>query len=281
MENLRGRRFARLLVLNLVEGHQGLWHCVCDCGKEVDVYASLLVTGHTKSCGCLNKENQKELSQYSITHHKTNTRIYSVWCGIKDRCNNPNASHYERYGGRGITVCEDWNNSFQSFYDWAIQAGYDERLSGKKQTIDRINVNKGYSPDNCRWISPKEQGRNKENTVYLIDDGKKITAIEFCEKYNIVDTKYVRRKIKKGQTAEEILFDWNILNNKLDEYYTTNEAAKYYNVSAQSVRKWYWSGKLKGIVSGQRLYIPKGQIIEKRKDRDNLGRFLPGHIYRK
>lgn len=277
MKDLTGKKYSRLTVVGLVPNHKALWLCKCDCGNEITVNTSLLESGHNKSCGCLNNEKRKLLPQYTTTHGKTNTRLYSVWRGIKDRCNNPNVEHYDRYGGRGIGVCDEWDNSFESFYEWAIGAGYNENLSGKEQSIDRIDVNKNYSPDNCRWIAQKYQARNVEKTAYITENGKEIPVVEFCENHKISDTKYVRRKVIKGQTASEILFDWNMIHNRPEQYMTLKEAANHYNVSTLSIHHWVKDGKLKGIVSGKRLYILRGQEVKRRKDRDSLGRFIPGY----
>lgn len=272
MKDLTGKKFTRLSVLYLVEGHKNLWHCRCECGKEVNVCGSQLENGHDKSCGCLNNENRKKIFQYTIKHGKTNTRLYSIWSDMKNRCTSPCNEHYSRYGGRGIKICSEWQHDFQSFYDWAMSHGYEENLS-----IDRINVNGNYCPDNCRWIEQKYQARNLEKTVYIITDDGKIPVVEFCERHNIKDRTYVYRKLKKGQTAEEILFDYKMLKNTPDEYMSLEEAAKYYNVCTVSIHHWYRDGIIKGLVSGRRLYILKGQEVPKYPNRDNKGRYLPSH----
>ena len=265
-----GKRYGKLTVLEKARRGRSWWKCQCDCGKIVEVQSYRLF--EYKSCGCLEKENRNSIGKRFQTHGLSNTRIYSIWCGMKDKCNNPNAEHYARYGGRGIKICEEWNNDFSAFYDWSMSNGYANTLS-----IDRIDVNGNYDPSNCRWIEMKYQFRNKENTVYVLTKNGKMTVPDFCELYNIYDLKYVGRKVKKGQTGEEILFDWNMLKHTPPEYMTLKEATEYYGVSSVSIHHWHWSGKLKGIVSGQRLYILRGQTVERRADRDNMGRFLPGN----
>ncbi|WP_462409367.1 hypothetical protein [Neobacillus sp. Marseille-QA0830] len=113
-------------------------------------------------------------------HGLSNTRIHSLWRKIKDRCNNPKASNYKNYGGRGIKMCEAWGNDFLSFYKWAIENGYEDHLS-----IERIDVNGNYEPLNCKWITMNEQCRNKRSTKYAVINGEKKPLIEWAELYGI------------------------------------------------------------------------------------------------
>ena len=160
VKDLTGQRFGRLLVIR----HEGstnteaIWRCLCDCGKQVIVRGSSLRRGHTKSCGCLRDEI---VSKIQTTHKKTKTRLYNVWTHIKARCYNPTHHAYKNYGERGITVCDEWKNDFPKFYEWAIANGYDENAPKGQCTIDRIDNDKGYSPDNCRWVDIKTQNKNK------------------------------------------------------------------------------------------------------------------------
>ena len=136
------------------------WQCLCDCGKLRTAAGYLLVQGHTKSCGCLLKENKG----VPPTHGKSHTRLHVTWHGMKQRCSNPLDKNYNRYGGRGITVCDEWKNDFQAFYDWAMANGYDENAPRGQCTIDRIDNDKGYSPDNCRWVDMKTQRNNRSDS---------------------------------------------------------------------------------------------------------------------
>lgn len=150
---MKGLRFGRLVVIMQVgnSSKNTMWLCRCDCGNTVTVNGNSLRRGATVSCGCRRKTQL-------ITHGLSNTRLNSIWRGMKQRCVNPNKQHYERYGGRGITVCEEWNEDFQTFYDWAMANGYSDDL-----TIDRIDNDGDYEPSNCQWITQAENTRKARN----------------------------------------------------------------------------------------------------------------------
>ena len=196
-KDLRGQKFGKLTVLCRLyntKGHKTYWLCVCDCGNLAEVRSDSLYNGNTKGCGCLNHEPK------NIHHGKYCTRLYRIYYNIKKRCyNHKDENNYNYYGGRGITMCDEWKNDFMNFYDWAVNNGYKEGL-----TIDRIDVNGNYEPSNCRWITMKQQGRNKRNNKVYTIKGNARCLSEWCE---ILGLKYqcVWKRLNRGWSIEKAL----------------------------------------------------------------------------
>ena len=173
-KNLVGNRFNYLTIIKFkyIKNKTSYWICKCDCGKEKIIKGSSVITNITKSCGCLKSENAK-------THGDTKTSEYISWKSMKARCFNPNIKQYKNYGGRGITVCDEWKNSFIHFIK---DMG---NKPAKNYSIDRVNVNGNYCKENCRWSDSKTQNRNKNNNIKVTYKGVTKLLIEFCEELNL------------------------------------------------------------------------------------------------
>jgi hypothetical protein len=192
--NLVGMRFNRLLVIEPTGRKKNgnyTWLCKCDCGETIEVAGSSLTTGATQSCGCLNWDNRNK-------HGMTNTLLYMVWDSFKRRCRDSNHTAYKNYGNRGIYVCDEWKEDFLVFYEWARANGYREGLS-----IDRIDNDGPYSPDNCRWATNKEQNRNSRNIKLYTYKGEDKCIAEWAEEYDMKQDTLAHRL--KTMTIEQAL----------------------------------------------------------------------------
>ena len=159
-EDLTGKRFGQLTVIRRAENQNGAhasWVCKCICGNECTVTSDHLKSGNTVSCGCV---GAKALQPHK-THGMSGSRLYKVWRNMVQRCENPNVESYKYYGARGITVCRQWRDDYAAFYEWAMANGYDPNAKFGECTIDRIDVNGNYEPDNCRWADMKVQRHNQ------------------------------------------------------------------------------------------------------------------------
>ena len=177
-----GLRFGRLIVSKHLGKGPGksrnhFWLCQCDCGVSVSVNGSCLRSGQTKSCGCFQKDIAKSAGDRTKTHGMTKTTTYNVWATMIQRCHNPNAKDYPRYGARGIFVCDEW----RAFDIFLKDMG--ERPVGK--SLDREDNEKGYSPKNCRWVDAVTQQRNKRNNRTMTHNGKTMTLAGWAETLNI------------------------------------------------------------------------------------------------
>ena len=183
-----------------------MWLCKCDCGNYVTVRAYSL-KNNTRSCGCL----QKELTSMSKkTHGLSKNILYSVMYSIKNRCYNKNEPSYKYYGKRGIIICNEWKNNFISFYNWAINNGYKKGL-----TIDRIDVNGNYEPNNCRWITIQEQQKNKRNTVY-IKYNKQIHTLEEWAKITKIPQKTLHQRYYDNWGIEKMLTQQREIHRRIN-----------------------------------------------------------------
>ena len=197
--DLEGKRFGRLRVVKQVgisrQNRSILWECVCDCGNIKITDTSHLNSGVTRSCGCLFKE---VVSNLKFKHGGTKTREYYVWQGMKHRCFNQNDKEYKNYGGRGITVCDRWRNSFENFL-------HDMGNVPRGMSIERINNEKNYSPENCKWATRKEQANNKRNNVKLKFGGASYGINDVAELTNI-NRKCIENRVYQGWTTPEVIF---------------------------------------------------------------------------
>ncbi len=203
--DLIGKKFGRLLVISLNEEmtkakSKTFWNCKCECGNTKTISGHELMSGKIKSCGCFRNENNKKMH---IKHNGSGTKLYKVWCSMRGRCNCVTDKKYNIYGGRGITICEEWND-FKNFNDWALANGYREGL-----TIDRIDVNGNYEPSNCRWVNNKVQSNNRRNNIIINIDGVEHTLMQWCEilKPELTFETISRRYHKEGFKSVEQLFN--------------------------------------------------------------------------
>lgn len=191
-----GEIFGKLKVLSELDerakGGGKQYLCKCECGNTTIVRSDHLKSGHTTSCGC---------NKIMITSHKkSQSNLYRRWDKIKQRCYNKNSKNYKNYGARGIKMCDEWLHNFMAFYNWAISNGYRNTL-----TIDRIDNNGNYEPNNCRWVDYTTQNNNRRNTVYLTCNGKTQSVMEWCRELNL-NPSTVYYRVKRGYNSYLCLY---------------------------------------------------------------------------
>ena len=166
--------------------------CICDCGQETKIRVSQFISGTVKSCGCIVRE---QVIQRNTKHGLYDHRLRRTYKGIKERCYNPNSDDYKNYGGRGIKMCDEWLKDFMAFFNWSIENGYDDKL-----TIDRRKNDLGYSPENCRWITRKEQCNNKRTNIILSLDGESKTIAQWADDGRcVVSDRILRQRIQRDK----------------------------------------------------------------------------------
>lgn len=197
--DLTGETFGRLTVISRVVDENSKatkWLCRCECGNECIVHAGSLRGGYTKSCGCLRTEKCHDMA---VTHGLSATPLYDVWVSMRRRCFYTKCKPYKNYGGRGITVCEEWLD-FPTFYNWAMNSGYEHGL-----TLERLDVNGDYEPKNCTWITREQQARNKTTNRIIEIDGVSKCLAEWCEEYGANYSRAYQRIVLLGWEPKRAL----------------------------------------------------------------------------
>lgn len=200
--DISGKRYGRLVAIERCKPEKGkrtVWMCVCDCGNEANVNLGDLRSGGTKSCGCYRRENTAIIGKTAkrVTHGDTGSRLYRIWNAMKDRCLRESDNAYQWYGNRGISICNEWLE-YQEFKAWAVANGY-----GDKLTIDRIDNDGNYEPSNCRWITNKEQQRNRSNSRFITIDGETKCLSEWAEMHDM-DRSKLRYRLNAGWDKDRL-----------------------------------------------------------------------------
>lgn len=190
--DITGNKYGNLTAIRYShtgKNYMQYWVFKCDCGNEIITRKTSVISGHCKSCGCLQRQiAKKEVVKHSVKHNESNTRLYKIWKGIHSRCNDANSKYY---GSKGIKVCDEWEN-YENFKEWALQNGYKSTL-----TIDRIDYNGNYCPENCRWATYKEQAQNTSRNKFLTIGNETKCVAEWCRQFGIKTNTYYQR-IKYG-----------------------------------------------------------------------------------
>lgn len=201
-QDLTGQRFGKLVVIERsgTKGHNTMWLCRCDCGNTSIVSRGNLLNGQTKSCGC-----NKHKPAVNKTHGQSKTRLYFVWRNMLNRCYNANVPDFPNYGGRGISVCTEWQKDFQAFQQWAMDNGYDGSAKRGEFTIERIDPNGNYEPSNCKWANEIQQANNKRSNHYIEYLGNTITLKQASETSGIPYKTLFKRVNELGWDIEKAM----------------------------------------------------------------------------
>ncbi len=261
-KDITHKRFGRLIALKRVDipGNRTKWLCKCDCGNKKLLPLDSLTSGRGKSCGCIRKENTSKLRKKHGYSRKT--RLYNTWLNMRNRCNNPKSKSYKYYGGRGISVCEEWED-FASFKSWAENNGYHSEL-----TIDRIDVNGNYEPSNCKWSTKKEQANNTRKNVKTEIEGVIRTLAEHAEFYGVnYDALHYRYEVGKRDTdllktnKQKLIIEMN------GEKLNLKEWSKRMNINYGTLQHRYNSG-----LRGEDLFKPVNKVMSEKAKKSFRGK---------
>lgn len=203
--NLKGKIFGQLKVIEMIPKttRKTYWLCQCSCGNQKEIRSDSLLSGKTISCGCHRKQQALINLKPNKTHDLSNTRLYKEWQGMKKRCLNKKDKRFSSYGGRGISICKQWLE-FENFCEWAMNNGYQENLS-----IDRINNNGNYEPNNCKWSTNKEQCNNRRTNILICYKGKTKTLMQWCEELNL-NYKRVHNRYRRGIPLDDVFYNGDL-----------------------------------------------------------------------
>ncbi len=209
MSYLPSSKFGKLTVLSVRMVHKNGQYrsyskCLCDCGVEKEIATSSLKAGLTKSCGCIKRE---QTIKKNTTHGKSKMKEYKHWMYLKVRCNNENGKAFKRYGGRGLSVCDRWSNSFDNFLS---DMG---RMPTPKHTVERVDNNKGYSPDNCVWATLKEQSKNTSKTIRVEHNGKTQLMADWAKDFNM-PVRNLYKRYHDGKRGDDLFFKGSYPNTR-------------------------------------------------------------------
>ena len=207
--DITNQKYGRLTVIKRAEDrvspagkHRVMWTCQCECGRIKDISADNLKGGKTLSCGCLQKQRVQETIG---KHGDTDSRLYNVWSAIKRRCYKDYEPKFSRYGGRGIKMCDEWRDDYTAFMEWSLANGYRYDMQRGECTLDRINNDGDYSPDNCRWVSLKKQANNRATNRYITFNGETHTIAEWADIVHIPYERLYQRITKYGYEFERAI----------------------------------------------------------------------------